>query len=148
MECKDLTENGLIHEEKTYTVNVKALICDAPARAYLKRIKNHNAYHSCERCITKGAYITKRVAFNEQGCTLLTDEAVSAVAYKNHQTGVSPFIAAGLSCVISCLRLYAYGQLGSGLTDANILDSRPHTLPLICKARNITKAKQTVRKDA
>ncbi len=79
----------------------QALICDAPARAYLKRIKNHNAYHSCERCITKGAYITKRVVFNEQGCTLRTDEAFSAVAYKNHQTGVSPFIAAGLSCVSS-----------------------------------------------
>ncbi len=108
MECKDLTENGLIHEEKTYTVNVKALICDAPTRAYLKRIKNHNAYHSCERCITKGAYITKRVAFNEQGCTLRTDEAFSAVAYKNHQTGVSPFIAAGLSCVSSFVLDYMH----------------------------------------
>ncbi len=48
------------------------------------------------------------MAFNEQGCTLRTDEAFSAVAYKNHQTGVSPFIAAGLSCVSSFVLDYMH----------------------------------------
>ena len=101
-------DNGMIHEEKTYTVHIQAFICDAPARAYLKRIKNHNASHSCERCITKGAYVQRRVVFNEQGCTLRTGEAFSAVEYKNHQTGASPFIAAGMSCVSSFVLDYMH----------------------------------------
>lgn len=91
----------MIYDEKTYTVHIEALICDAPARAYLKCIKNHNAYHSCERCISKGAHVKSRVVFNEQGCTLRTDEAFSTVEYKNHQTGASSFIAVGISCVCS-----------------------------------------------
>lgn len=143
MECKHLTDNGIIHEEKSYTVNIQALICDAPARAYLKRIKNHNAYHSCERCITKGAYVTRRVVFNEPGCPLRTDEAFSAVEYNNHQTGTIPFIAAGISCVSSFVLDYMHMvNLGVVRWMLIFLTRGPNTLPLICKAKgtNIAKA--------
>ncbi len=43
-EYKHLQDNGISYEDQTYTVQIEALICDAPARAYLKCIKNHNAY--------------------------------------------------------------------------------------------------------
>lgn len=45
-----------------YPINLKSIICDASARAFLKCIKNHNAYFGCEKCMQKGKWL-KRVTF-------------------------------------------------------------------------------------
>lgn len=35
-EYKNIKDNGIVFKGQTFTVNIDALICDAPARAYLK----------------------------------------------------------------------------------------------------------------
>lgn len=55
-ELQQLQQDGIIHGAKALKLSVKAFICDAPARAFLKCIKNHNSYHSCERCTYRGTY--------------------------------------------------------------------------------------------
>ena len=53
-----------VAELKFYFINgyeglkvvVKAFVCDAPARAFLKCIKSHSGYDSCERCEEHGEY--------------------------------------------------------------------------------------------
>lgn len=62
-ELKNLMQNGLYRIEKWYRVSIFACACDAPARAFLKCIKGHTAYYSCERCIIKGTW-NGRVVFN------------------------------------------------------------------------------------
>lgn len=67
-----------------------AFICDAPARAFLKSVKGHTGYYACERCTQKGVYMNRRLCFPEVSAELRTDEAFRAMAYKEHQVGVSP----------------------------------------------------------
>lgn len=44
-------------------MSVGSFICDAPARAFLKCTKGHNAYYACERCTIKGRW-NGRVVFS------------------------------------------------------------------------------------
>lgn len=107
-EYKHLKDNGVVYKGQTYTVNIDALICDAPARAYLKCIKGPTSYESCERCIIRATRVEGRMVFSEQECTSRTDDCFSRVEYRNHQTDVSPFIAAGIPCISSFVLDYMH----------------------------------------
>ncbi|XP_045023410.1 uncharacterized protein LOC123467611 isoform X2 [Daphnia magna] len=39
---------------RQFTVSIRCIIADWPMRSYLKRIKGHSGYWSCERCIQEG----------------------------------------------------------------------------------------------
>ena len=58
-EYTQLQENKIVVNGKEINVQIKALVCDAPARAFVKCIKGHTGYYSCERCIVKGEYKNK-----------------------------------------------------------------------------------------
>ncbi|XP_041835337.1 uncharacterized protein LOC121636092 [Melanotaenia boesemani] len=107
-EYKYLKDNGIVYKGQTYTVTIDALICDAPARAYLKCIKGHASYESCERCVIQGTRVEGRMVFGDQECTPRTDDRFARVEYRNHQTGLSPLIAAGIPCVSSCVLDYMH----------------------------------------
>lgn len=40
--------------EREFTVSLRCVIADWPFRSYLKRVKGHGGYWSCERCIQRG----------------------------------------------------------------------------------------------
>lgn len=44
----------LITRGRQFTVSLRCVIADWPMRSYLKRIKGHSGYWSCERCVQKG----------------------------------------------------------------------------------------------
>jgi len=50
-ELQPLIQNGVSFQNLIHTVTVKAIICDAQARSFLKSIKSHNSLHGCERCV-------------------------------------------------------------------------------------------------
>lgn len=100
-ELKDLMQNGLYVIEKWYRVSIFAFVCDAPARAFLKCIKGHTAYYSCERCIIKGT-CNGRVVFNSDTvASPRTNERFQNLEYDIHQTKRSPLIDIGFPCVTS-----------------------------------------------
>lgn len=107
-EYKHLKDSGIVYEGHTYTVNVDAVICDAPARAYLKCIKGHTSYNSCERCVITGTSVERRIVFADQDCPSRTDDCFSRVEYRDHQRAVSPFIDAGIPCVTSFVLDYMH----------------------------------------
>ena len=39
---------------REFTVSLRCVVADTPMRTYLKKIKSHSGYWSCERCIQKG----------------------------------------------------------------------------------------------
>ena len=45
---------GISISGKVYTVSIHSVVCDAPARQFLKCIIGHNGYYACERCVVKG----------------------------------------------------------------------------------------------
>ena len=55
-EMKNLDTHGFEYNDQKYFIKVEAIICDAPARAFVKCTKTHNAYNCCERCIQHGVW--------------------------------------------------------------------------------------------
>ena len=91
-EYEELHNNGIMIEDKQYFLEVNAIVCDAPARQFLKCIKAHNAYYGCERCIVKGEYVERRMIFESIHEPLRTSEEFNSMVYQEHQHGCSPFI--------------------------------------------------------
>ncbi|KYN50247.1 hypothetical protein ALC62_06180 [Cyphomyrmex costatus] len=57
-------------------VNVKAIICDAPAKAFILNVKGHNGYSSCTKCTIYGDYINNKICFpyEKRSSALRSDE--------------------------------------------------------------------------
>ena len=62
-ELVKLINEGLVVKNKKYEVILDALVCDAPARAYILKVKQHTGYWSCHRCTIKGENINHRQCF-------------------------------------------------------------------------------------
>lgn len=90
-ELKTLQNTGLMYSNKTYTITLTAVICDAPARAFVKRVKGHAGYFGCDKCEQEGEYIERRMTFPEINATLRTDESFRAMSNDDHHLGPSPF---------------------------------------------------------
>ena len=72
-----------------------SVVCDAPARAFIKKIKGHNSLHACERCCAVGSSVRSRTIFTATSCfdagSRCTEERFSSGAYLgSHQIGLSP----------------------------------------------------------
>ena len=78
-EMKRLVDEGIIINDKSLLVKIRAFICDAPARASIKCIKGHSGYFSCEKCKQEGE--------KERGTTMIfdkkTDELRTDEGFKN-----------------------------------------------------------------
>ncbi|XP_065664679.1 uncharacterized protein LOC136086313 [Hydra vulgaris] len=60
--------SGIVICGKLYKFSISAVICDSPARAFLKACKGHGGYFGCDNCCQKGFYIG-RVTFPILGAT-------------------------------------------------------------------------------
>ncbi|WAR00574.1 hypothetical protein MAR_024946, partial [Mya arenaria] len=99
-ELDRLVLEGISFENERVNVNVNAFICDAPAQAFLKCIKGHTGYNSCERCIVRGYYKDNRVIlYSEEFFTARTDDEFKAWRYPAHQSRITPLAASDIPCV-------------------------------------------------
>ena len=90
-EVKVLEQSGYTDDSgKNYRVKLEAVICDAPAHAFVKYIKGLTAYDSCERCMQHGEWCGKVVLSNLKA-PLRTDGRFSSQQDEAHHTGTSPF---------------------------------------------------------
>lgn len=98
-ELHSLTVHGIIYEDKVYNVSVDGFVCDAPARAFLKCVKTHNAYSACERCTVRGSW-DGRVVYNSQEIfPLRKAQQFHNMEYKEHQIQKSPLTDIGILCI-------------------------------------------------
>ena len=81
MQC--LETIGYQCESCHFTVALHAIICDAPARAFLKCIKTHSGYDSCERCCQRGEWNGK-VTFPEMSAEPRTNSNFRNREFPNH----------------------------------------------------------------
>lgn len=72
-EINKLEVDGLSISSRHFNVRLSCLVCDAPARAYLKCIKSHAGYSGCERCIQHGVRVNNRMTFPQSDCPLRTN---------------------------------------------------------------------------
>lgn len=50
----DPNNDGATTLGRQFTVSIRCVIADWPMRSYLKRVKGHTGYWSCERCVQCG----------------------------------------------------------------------------------------------
>ena len=92
LELKQLMEEGLLIKNVDVKVNVRAFICDTPARTMLKQTKGHGGYFCCERCTTRGEYheFNKTTSYPEINANKRTHTAFMMQTDSDHHVGKSP----------------------------------------------------------
>jgi len=68
-EATSLQICGFILSDVILFVDLHSIVCDAPARAFLKNIKSFPGYHGCESCIQPGRYYGGRMTFPDSNST-------------------------------------------------------------------------------
>jgi len=68
-------KTGIVYNNINIKVQLKALICDTPAKSFALNVKGHTAKISCNRCYTVGQYGNNRVYFPDLCSTLRTHES-------------------------------------------------------------------------
>lgn len=81
---KDLAEELISLQTRTIQVGrsnlskpfrLRAFICDAPARAFVKNVLNHNSKHGCNECDQIGFRLERTPVYQIQSGNLRTDES-------------------------------------------------------------------------
>ena len=90
-ETNDLVNSGFVIESKKYFLKLHSFVCDAPARAYVKGVKQHSGYSSCEKCNIHGDYVGK-VIFPNNEFNLRSDASFLAMSDPDHHLGECPLL--------------------------------------------------------
>jgi hypothetical protein len=97
----DLQRNGYKCGEHIYSVKIRAFICDAPARAFIKQCKGHVGYSGCGKCTTYGVYKDHTMSYPDTEAPLRTDEDFQNQKDTHHHIGISPLQGTGIGLVTS-----------------------------------------------
>lgn len=91
-EAKTILQAGVIIGTTCYQLKIDCIICDAPARAFLKGIIGHNGYCGCERCNVIGEYshVSHHVTYIGTNYTLRTDDSFRKRNQLKHHKTTSP----------------------------------------------------------
>ncbi|CAH1102780.1 unnamed protein product [Psylliodes chrysocephalus] len=100
-ELGDLLRRGCNIKNKLYSIKVHSFVCDAPARAFIKRTKSHSGYSSCDKCTQVGTYYKNRVIFSGINAQKRTDESFALQNDEDHHLGVSPLLVLNIGLVSS-----------------------------------------------
>ncbi|KAF5281928.1 hypothetical protein FQR65_LT14454 [Abscondita terminalis] len=87
-ELTDLITNGYRDANgKLITICLKPIICDAPAKSFILKVKGHGGYDSCTKCTVKGKYLERRCCFpmDTSEVVLRTDFKFRTNSYEDYQ---------------------------------------------------------------
>jgi hypothetical protein len=90
-----LRQSGIRLDDIVVSFSLSCLICDAPARAFLKCIKGHTSYSACERCSVCGIWSGK-MTFPDLNAPLRSDRSFSKMIDTEHHRGISPLSSESL----------------------------------------------------
>lgn len=88
-DLKILLASGLTVGNDEYPVHLKYVVCDAPARAMVKSVKQYSGYAGCDKCNENGTWLG-RMTFQKIG-QLRTNDSFRTAEQPEHHTGKSPF---------------------------------------------------------
>ncbi|XP_064473787.1 uncharacterized protein LOC135388280 [Ornithodoros turicata] len=100
-EMKVLMTEGFSYLGRAYSVALHSLVCDTPARAFLKCIKGHTGYHACEKCVIKGKYSPqcRKVVYMQCNAEKRDGASFSLQKDPRHHHGVSPLLSLEMDLV-------------------------------------------------
>ncbi|XP_047670227.1 uncharacterized protein LOC125138348 [Tachysurus fulvidraco] len=97
-ELKMLRE-GFLFRKKTFFLHVVSVVCDAPARAFIRGVKSHTAYLGCEKCHQTGVWKSNRMTFPELNAKRRTDKSFRQATDEEHHIQHSPLTDIGIDAV-------------------------------------------------
>lgn len=86
-ELLDITRNGIVVKEKSYRVEISCFVADRPARSFVKCVKGHGGYHSCERCDDEGEYVSNRIVYSTKSGMRRSNISFRAKSDPDHHIG-------------------------------------------------------------
>lgn len=96
-EIQNLITYGIKIENKKINFEIIHIVADAPAKAFLLNVKNHNGYFACNSCEVKGDFIDNKVCFLNLCAPLRTNESFRSKSNTEyHKDGLSPLIELSL----------------------------------------------------
>ena len=96
----NLRNDGVEFGGVKLSTEIFSFLCDAPARQFLKAIKGHNGYCSCEQCEIQGLYELSRIGFHTIDCTPCVNDTFNNYGYAGkHQVQRSCLIYYGIICI-------------------------------------------------
>lgn len=96
-----LLKEGIKFGNKKYRVDVHSFVCDAPAKAFLKQIKSHSGYSSCDKCTEPGSYVQRRIIMRNTSAPKRTDESFKLQLDEEHHIDKSPLLKLEIGLVTS-----------------------------------------------
>lgn len=97
-EYEELKTNTLSFDGKNVHLEIHSVICDAPARAFVKCVKSFSGYHGCDKCAQEGEWRGK-MTFPKTDAQLRTDTSFLNRTDEEHHKGLSPFVALNMGMV-------------------------------------------------
>ena len=92
-EMKSLSKEGIHFDDRHYKIALTAVICDAPACAFIECIKTHSGYHACERCTQDGVWTRDYgVTFPDTNAPERTNVHFDEMRDEDQHTGISPLL--------------------------------------------------------
>ena len=102
-EAKHLIDTGLDFHGKHFFIVVNAVVCDAPARAHVKNVKQYSATFGCDQCESMGFYDGQRMTWPRTWqLPLRTDASFRAKSQREHHKSDdsdSPFLRLGIDMI-------------------------------------------------
>ncbi|KYM95089.1 hypothetical protein ALC62_14272 [Cyphomyrmex costatus] len=94
-----LKKNGIIVNGKLIKLELRKIICDAPATAFVLSIKSHTGYFGCNKCLQKGKYLRGKMTFPKLNATLRSNESFRLQLQQEHHKGITPLEKIGIGLV-------------------------------------------------
>lgn len=74
-ECLELSMNGLLINGYHYQIKVGHIVCDSPAKSFVKNVVQFNAKCGCDKCSVIGLYVSNRITFHSTTSPLRSNES-------------------------------------------------------------------------
>jgi hypothetical protein len=120
-DLKDLEDSGCAVSGRKFTINIHALIMDAPARAKVLGCVSHGGYFPCLRCTTKGVWVKMdwekrgRVTYPETNAPRRTDTSFRQQLQEEHHHEET-FVGQVLTDIVAQVPAEALHLLDLGVT--------------------------------
>ena len=84
IDLNNLLINGFDYNERHFGVTLSCIICDAPAKAFVKRVKQYSGYYGCDKCDQRGLYIGRMTYPETDNLTYRTDASFRNQSQEEH----------------------------------------------------------------
>ena len=91
-------QGGVTCFGKHLCIMLDSVVCDTPARSFVKNVKSYSGYHGCDKCIQDGVWMGK-MTFPETASAPRTDVAFDEMRDDEHHLGPTPLSQLGIGMV-------------------------------------------------